>query len=818
MKRNAMRLMVLLLALALLCPAALAEADAPEAPVAQVEALDEPVMELEIELNDDAEPSDDADETPTETEAVEEAEEIIEAETAPADAIESEVVEAEDYVYGEFELDVHELILGVGEKFELYPSSGGPFPTFESSDTKVAKVSDDGTVQAAKTGSCIIHARRDGVDDYCEIIVMKAPKSVSLNYKTIDLGFDSVRRVGESFDLEVTLPDGSASNLIELDDYDGGIIRIDDDNRVTAIGPGTTQLAVRTFNKKKATMTVNVVAAPSSMSFDKDFLSLGEGATSKLKLVLPEGTGGKFSYYSENTCIAQVDANGVVTGRNVGTTTIVAECFNGTSAACIVDVVPAPSWIDADPDNLVLGVGETVPITVLSDVNELSGGLTFTSTKTKYATVSAAGVIKGVKKGKSVIQVNSYNGCYDEVNVEVLKAPSKVTLDRKTLIIGVDETDTLVATLPKDSTGSMTWTSSNPNVVDVDDDGYLMAMRSGKATITVKTYNNKTDTCNVTVIAPAEAINVNDYITIEKGKSITKPFEVLDTNGNVYQGSAQVEFDPVGIARFENNQLKGVRVGDTMMTIIAGNIEAYCYVTVDSPGGYKYFTNEPQIFAHRGGAGDSGETENTLDAFWAALNTGADGVELDVHSTKDGVQVIHHDATFKVGTKTYTIKKMKYAELIAKKPEIPTLDEALDVLKAIDAKIFLEMKASANGKKCVEAIRRHGLQDRTIYFGFYDTPLKDVYKADPNATLGLSLDKGVNPVSSSSLKKASKLHITILVTHMGQVNESSLQKAHEEGYMVSVWTPDSVSDCLKFYDMGVDFILTDYPSYVTDYR
>ena len=51
----------------------------------------------------------------------------------------------------------------------------------------------------------------------------------------------------------------------------------------------------------------------------------------------------------------------------------------------------------------------------------------------------------------------------------------------------------------------------------------------------------------------------------------------------------------------------------------------------------------PQVFAHRGGAGL--RPENTILAFEHGLSLGADGLELDVHLSGDGVVVVHHDAT-----------------------------------------------------------------------------------------------------------------------------------------------------------------------------
>ena len=51
----------------------------------------------------------------------------------------------------------------------------------------------------------------------------------------------------------------------------------------------------------------------------------------------------------------------------------------------------------------------------------------------------------------------------------------------------------------------------------------------------------------------------------------------------------------------------------------------------------------PQVFAHRGGC-DLGP-ENTIAGFDIGLGTGADGIELDVHLSADGVVVVHHDDT-----------------------------------------------------------------------------------------------------------------------------------------------------------------------------
>ncbi|MBR1561229.1 MAG: Ig-like domain-containing protein [Clostridia bacterium] len=776
-------LLALATVLALLCPMALAEADAIEAPVA----------ETEFELGEVSEALDAAEE----------------------EVIEAEVLEAEDApsLDEDFELDEHEINVGVGEKYELYPAAGGAMPTFTSSNKKIATVAKDGTVKGVKVGTCTITAVRGDEVDYCDVTVMKAPKTVTLNYKTISLGYDASQQLGESFDLEYDIaPEDCWTNTVKLSGYNAKIVQIDDDNEVTAVGVGSTKIKVSTYNSKSATVKITVTAAPSDIAFNKDYLSLGAGSSYELKVVVPAKTTANPVFESSDEDVAYVTPSGVVHAVAPGSCTISAECFNGAYCECDVDVVPAPTWIEAEPEDLLLGAGETAQLTVTSDVEEISGGLTFSTSKKSYATVTADGLVKGVKKGNAIITVRTYNGCTADVPVVVMKAPSKITLDKKTLTLGMGEEEQLIATLPKDTYGKYTWETSDDTVADVDEEGYVYGVGTGTAKITVRTFNKKTATCTVSVIAGPAEIDIPDEVTVPYKKTAALPVSVIDESDRAYQGVVKTTFEPTGIASWSNGKVKGLAEGVTVMTVTAGELSESCLITVER------IPSSVQAIAHRGGIGGTGIEENTLEAFWYADEIGADGVELDVHSTKDGVQVVNHDTTFYVGSKKYTIKSTKFSDIRKKKPSIPTLDEALEVIAQTDLKLHLELKTSADGKKCVEAVRRYGLEDRTIYFGFYETPLKAVYKADPDAILGLSLESGTNPTSSSTLKKAEKLHIKILVTNKAQITEARVEQLHDLEYEISAWTPDSVSDIEKCIDADVDYILSNYPERVMDLR
>ena len=131
-------------------------------------------------------------------------------------------------------------------------------------------------------------------------------------------------------------------------------------------------------------------------------------------------------------------------------------------------------------------------------------------------------------------------------------------------------------------------------------------------------------------------------------------------------------------------------------------MSASCTVTV-AP----YRDSHPlAVIAHRGG-----KPENTLAAFSTAASNGADGVELDVRTTKDGVQVVHHDASISAGGKTYKIASYKYSRLKSLKPSLCTLDEALKVISGTNLSLQLELKDTANASACVAAVKRWGMQN-----------------------------------------------------------------------------------------------------------
>lgn len=135
------------------------------------------------------------------------------------------------------------------------------------------------------------------------------------------------------------------------------------------------------------------------------------------------------------------------------------------------------------------------------------------------------------------------------------------------------------------------------------------------------------------------------------------------------------------------------------------------------------------VAAHRGGARE--KPENTLEAFRHAMTLGVEEVEFDVHLTRDGLPVVHHDATLERMTDAsgaiadFTFDELRRVTINATAETIPSLDEVLELLRKGPLRLRLELKADSRGEPyrnlprlVVDALRRRDLFERTTITSF----------------------------------------------------------------------------------------------------
>ena len=102
-------------------------------------------------------------------------------------------------------------------------------------------------------------------------------------------------------------------------------------------------------------------------------------------------------------------------------------------------------------------------------------------------------------------------------------------------------------------------------------------------------------------------------------------------------------------------------------------------------------SEHPLLLGHRGVPGRA--TENTLPSFVAALEAGLDGIEIDVHRTRDGVLAVHHDPATADGT---GVAGMDWVELRERQPHVPRLEQVFELLEEYpDRFLNIELKTGS---------------------------------------------------------------------------------------------------------------------------
>jgi glycerophosphoryl diester phosphodiesterase len=256
-------------------------------------------------------------------------------------------------------------------------------------------------------------------------------------------------------------------------------------------------------------------------------------------------------------------------------------------------------------------------------------------------------------------------------------------------------------------------------------------------------------------------------------------------------------------------------------------------------------------YAHQGGAREA--PSSTLFALRQAVAGGADGLELDVHATADGVVVVCHDATVDRTTQTTgEIARMQHAELRTldnahwwvpgevvavdraeheyvhrgKAPDDPSFGIATlrDVLEEFpDVYLNLDIKQTAPAVEAYEhlvadLLREFGRADDVIVASF-DDRATDAFKAiapEIHTSCGTlataAIWQAINDDTPLPETPHQALQVPAMVGDIVVVSERFVERAHAHGLAVHVWTIDEPDEMERLIDLGVDAVMTDRPS------
>ncbi|MEG1285065.1 MAG: glycerophosphodiester phosphodiesterase [Romboutsia sp.] len=233
-----------------------------------------------------------------------------------------------------------------------------------------------------------------------------------------------------------------------------------------------------------------------------------------------------------------------------------------------------------------------------------------------------------------------------------------------------------------------------------------------------------------------------------------------------------------------------------------------------------------QIFAHRGASGDY--PENTILAFKKALEIGVDGIELDVHKSKDGQLIVIHDEdvkrTFKGKglIKDYTLEELK--ELKCKKFKfindnecrICILRDVIELIKDEDIVLNIEAKTDEIHynleEDVLKLINEYGVKDKILISSFYHQTIKNFKELNNSLKYGAlyGYKKDYDP-EQNIVEHAEKIGVYSINISINLVTKEIVQLAHNNGLKVFVYTVNSPMIMRKMIDCNVDGVFTDFP-------
>lgn len=228
-------------------------------------------------------------------------------------------------------------------------------------------------------------------------------------------------------------------------------------------------------------------------------------------------------------------------------------------------------------------------------------------------------------------------------------------------------------------------------------------------------------------------------------------------------------------------------------------------------------------FAHRGFSG--AYPENTMLAFEKAIEAGCDGIELDVHLTKDGEVVIIHDELLDRTTDAtglvsdYTLQELQKvnAAKIHRRTEedfcgIPTLEAYFQLVKDTQIITNIELKTGVNPypgieEKVLHLIDKYELRERIIISSFNHYSVLRMKELAPDMEYGFLEESWlIHAADYTSQYGAGCMHPYFYV-----VTEDYVKEAKEKGLKINTWTVNTESDMRDMLEKGVDSIIGNYP-------
>ncbi len=228
-----------------------------------------------------------------------------------------------------------------------------------------------------------------------------------------------------------------------------------------------------------------------------------------------------------------------------------------------------------------------------------------------------------------------------------------------------------------------------------------------------------------------------------------------------------------------------------------------------------------KIFAHRGSSGT--HPENTLAAFRAAAALPIDGVEIDVHLTKDGEVVVIHDEKINRTTngkgyvKDMTLEELQQYDAGSWFSEewggerVPTLDEVLDIYEGTSHRLNIEIKSDIfpyDGlvEKVLTIANNRGMADRLLLSSFNHEDVRHICRETEVKSAVLASQIYVDIYDYARVIGTKQVHVSLPGAFRKMTTDALIK-----GAIVYVYTVNKLEYAEQLKQIGIHGIFTDYP-------
>ena len=458
-----------------------------------------------------------------------------------------------------------------------------------SSNEELATVDQTGYVTALKPGNVTITATSP--DEFsngtkkaaCNITITQAVSSLKLDKETL------VMNVGSTGALTVSiLPDTATNKAVTWESSDPEVVTVNN-GQIRAVAGGDATISVKAVDGSEASAAceVSVIQMVSSIKIEETASPIVLPLDEKMTLtpvVEPEtATNRDVAWSSSDEKVVSVSEDGVIHAAAEGTAVITCSAVDGSEKSTSVDIlVPtAVKSIQLDQEKADIYLGERVTLSAaISPEDATIQTVAWSSSDEAVATVDQKGVVTAVGQGEAVITCEAQDGSGVSAtsNVKVFVAAKKITLANTSLnlLLGTDEekaSQQIVFTVePEDADyQNAVWTSSDETVAKVDENGVVVGLQPGKATITANSADRKvTDTVKASItvlvgnaVKEISLSGIDDMLPKGTTKKLTVTFtpeEVLDSKVSWNSSNEEV------LSVDASGNVRGVGVGTATIT------------------------------------------------------------------------------------------------------------------------------------------------------------------------------------------------------------------------------------------------------------